>query len=191
MSYQVLSLKLRPQRFDKVVGQMHVTRTLQNAIGLDRVAHGYIFSGPRGVGKTTTARILAKVLNCKNPVENNPCCTCINCKEITQGSSLDVQELDGASNRGIDEMRDLREAVKYPPNSGKYRIYIIDEVHMLTREAFNALLKTLEEPPVHVIFIMATTEAHKVPTTILSRTQRFDFKPISINDISDYLIAPL
>ena len=187
MSYQVLSLKLRPQRFDEVVGQTHVTRTLQNAIGLDRVAHGYIFSGPRGVGKTTTARILAKVLNCKIPKDNNPCGTCVNCTEITQGSNLDVQELDGASNRGIDEMRDLREAVKYPPNNSKYRIYIIDEVHMLTREAFNALLKTLEEPPPHVIFIMATTDAHKVPATILSRTQRFDFKHISINDISEYL----
>ena len=187
MSYQVLSLKLRPQRFDEVVGQTHVTRTLQNAIGLDRVAHGYIFSGPRGVGKTTTARILAKVLNCKNPKDTNPCGTCVNCTEITQGSNLDVQELDGASNRGIDEMRDLREAVKYPPNNSKYRIYIIDEVHMLTREAFNALLKTLEEPPPHVIFIMATTDAHKVPATILSRTQRFDFKHISINDISEYL----
>ena len=187
MSYQVLSLKLRPQRFDEVVGQTHVTRTLQNAIGLDRVAHGYIFSGPRGVGKTTTARILAKVLNCKNPKDNNPCGTCVNCTEITQGSNLDVQELDGASNRGIDEMRDLRESVKYPPNNSKYRIYIIDEVHMLTREAFNALLKTLEEPPPHVIFIMATTDAHKVPATILSRTQRFDFKHISINDISEYL----
>ena len=187
MSYKVLSLKLRPQRFDEVVGQTHVTRTLQNAIGLDRVAHGYIFSGPRGVGKTTTARILAKVLNCKNPKDNNPCGTCVNCTEITQGSNLDVQELDGASNRGIDEMRDLREAVKYPPNNSKYRIYIIDEVHMLTREAFNALLKTLEEPPPHVIFIMATTDAHKVPATILSRTQRFDFKHISINDISEYL----
>ena len=187
MSYQVLSLKLRPQRFDEVVGQTHVTRTLQNAIGLDRVAHGYIFSGPRGVGKTTTARILAKVLNCKNPKDNNPCGTCVNCTEITQSSNLDVQELDGASNRGIDEMRDLREAVKYPPNNSKYRIYIIDEVHMLTREAFNALLKTLEEPPPHVIFIMATTDAHKVPATILSRTQRFDFKHISINDISEYL----
>ncbi|MBC8255991.1 MAG: DNA polymerase III subunit gamma/tau [Candidatus Marinimicrobia bacterium] len=191
MSYQVLSLKLRPQRFDEVVGQTHVTRTLQNAIGSDRVAHGYIFSGPRGVGKTTTARILAKVLNCKNPPENNPCGSCVNCTEITQGSNLDVQELDGASNRGIDEMRDLREAVKYPPNSSKYRIYIIDEVHMLTKEAFNALLKTLEEPPPHVIFIMATTDAHKVPATILSRTQRFDFKQISINDISDYLIKIL
>jgi len=187
MSYQVLSLKLRPQRFDEVVGQKHITRTLQNAIGLDRVAHGYIFSGPRGVGKTTTARILAKVLNCKNPQENNPCGTCINCTEITQGSNLDVQELDGASNRGIDEIRDLREAVKYPPNNGKYRIYIIDEVHMLTGPAFNALLKTLEEPPPHVIFIMATTDSHKVPATILSRTQRFDFKHISVNEISDYL----
>ena len=187
MSYQVLSLKLRPQRFDEVVGQTHITRTLQNAIGLDRVAHGYIFSGPRGVGKTSTARILAKVLNCKNPQENNPCGTCINCAEITQGSNLDVQELDGASNRGIDEIRDLREAVKYPPNNGKYRIYIIDEVHMLTGPAFNALLKTLEEPPPHVIFIMATTDSHKVPATILSRTQRFDFKHISVNEISDYL----
>ena len=191
MSYQVLSLKLRPQRFDEVVGQLHVSQTLQNAIGLDRVAHGYIFSGPRGVGKTTTARILAKVLNCVNPIDNNPCNTCSNCNEITQGRNLDVQELDGASNRGIDEMRDLREAVKYPPNSGKYRIYIIDEVHMLTGPAFNALLKTLEEPPPHVIFIMATTDAHKVPATILSRTQRFDFKHISINDISDYLIRIL
>ena len=187
MSYQVLSLRLRPQRFDEIVGQTHITRTLQNAIGLDRVAHGYIFSGPRGVGKTTTARILAKVLNCKNPQENNPCGTCINCTEITQGSNLDVQELDGASNRGIDEIRDLREAVKYPPNNGKYRIYIIDEVHMLTGPAFNALLKTLEEPPPHVIFIMATTDSHKVPQTILSRTQRFNFKHISVNEISDYL----
>ena len=191
MSYQVLSLKLRPQRFDEVVGQFHVIRTLQNAMELQRVAHGYIFSGPRGVGKTTTARILAKVLNCENPENNNPCGTCVNCTEITKGSSLDVQELDGASNRGIDEIRELREAVKYPPNRGKYRIYIIDEVHMLTGPAFNALLKTLEEPPPHVIFIMATTDAHKVPATILSRTQRFDFKPISNNDISDYLVQIL
>ena len=191
MSYQVLSLKLRPQRFDEVVGQLHVTRTLQNAMEIQRVAHGYIFSGPRGVGKTTTARILAKVLNCENPENNNPCGTCVNCTEITKGSSLDVQELDGASNRGIDEIRELREAVKYPPNRGKYRIYIIDEVHMLTGPAFNALLKTLEEPPPHVIFIMATTDAHKVPATILSRTQRFDFKPISNNDISDYLVQIL
>jgi len=187
MSYQVLSRKWRPQRFDEIVGQVHITRTLQNAISMDRVAHGYLFSGSRGVGKTTTARILAKALSCKNIQENNPCNTCITCKEITQGSSLDIQELDGASNRGIDEIRGLREAVKYPPNISPYRIYIIDEVHMLTREAFNALLKTLEEPPPHVIFIMATTDAHKVPTTILSRTQKFDFKPIAINPMSEYL----
>jgi len=187
MSYQILSRKWRPQRFDEVVGQIHITQTLQNAIGMDRVAHGYIFCGPRGVGKTTTARILAKVLSCENSLDRNPCNKCANCIDITKGSSLDVQELDGASNRGIDEMRDLREAVKYPPNRGEYRIYIIDEVHMLTREAFNALLKTLEEPPPHIIFIMATTDAYKVPATIVSRTQKFDFKPISVNDISTYL----
>ena len=187
MSYQVLSRKWRPQRFDEIVGQVHITRTLQNAINMDRVAHGYLFSGARGVGKTTTARILAKALSCKNIQENNPCNNCVTCKEITQGSSLDIQELDGASNRGIDEIRGLREAVKYPPNNSPYRIYIIDEVHMLTREAFNALLKTLEEPPPHIIFIMATTDAHKVPTTILSRTQKFDFKPIAISPMSEYL----
>ena len=187
MSYQVLSRKWRPQRFDKVVGQNHITRTLQNAIGMDRVAHGYLFAGPRGVGKTTIARILAKVLSCENPQDKNPCNKCTNCRDINRGSSLDVQELDGASNRGIDEIRGLREAVKYPPNNNKYRIYIIDEIHMLTREAFNALLKTLEEPPEHIVFIMATTDAYKVPTTILSRTQKFDFKPISVNNISTYL----
>ncbi len=187
MSYQVLSRKWRPQRFDEVVGQIHVTRTLQNAMSMDRVAHGYIFAGPRGVGKTTTARILAKVLNCEQVQDNNPCSTCSTCVEITQGSSLDVQELDGASNRGIDEIRELREAVKYPPGKGKYRIYVIDEVHMLTGPAFNALLKTLEEPPPHVIFIMATTDSHKVPATILSRTQRFDFKSIAQNEIEAFL----
>ncbi|MDP6570112.1 MAG: DNA polymerase III subunit gamma/tau [Candidatus Marinimicrobia bacterium] len=191
MSYQVLSRKWRPQHFDEVVGQSHVTRTLQNAMGMDRVAHGYIFAGPRGVGKTTTARILAKVLNCEQVKNNNPCSTCSTCVEITQGSSLDVQELDGASNRGIDEIRELREAVKYPPNKGKYRIYIIDEVHMLTGPAFNALLKTLEEPPPHVIFIMATTDSHKVPATILSRTQRFDFKSIAQSEIEAFLIKIL
>ena len=187
MSYKVLSLKLRPQIFNDVIGQEHVTKTLQNAINLNRLAHGYIFAGPGGVGNTTTARILAKALNCQNIDECNPCGSCSNCIEITNGSNLDVQELDGASNRGIDEIRDLRESVKYPANRGKYRIYIIDEVHMLTREAFNALLKTLEEPPSHVVFIMATTESHKIPQTILSRTQRFDFKPISINNINNYL----
>ena len=187
MSYQVLSRKWRPQSFGDVVGQEHVTQTIQNAIKLERIGHGYIFTGPRGVGKTTVARVLAKVLNCKEPQDNSPCNTCSYCKEITDGRSMDVLELDGASNRGIDEIRELRESVKYPPNSGKYRVYIIDEVHMLTKEAFNALLKTLEEPPPHVVFILATTDPHKVPQTILSRTQRFDFRRLSIKLISNHL----
>ena len=187
MEFQVSARKWRPQKFSELIGQEHIVRTLRNAIELGKISHAYLFSGTRGVGKTTTARILAKALNCEQQKDNNPCGICISCIEITKGNNLDVQEFDGASNRGIDEIRELREAVKYPPNKGKYRIYIIDEVHMLTREAFNALLKTLEEPPSHVIFIMATTDAHKVPPTILSRTQRFDFKHISINDISNYL----
>ena len=191
MSYKVLSRKWRPQLFYDVIGQNHVTKTLQNAIQKNRVAHGYLFSGPRGVGKTTTARILAKTLNCENVTNNNPCNKCMNCKNITMGSCLNVQELDGASNRGIDEIRELREAVKYPPSNGKYRIFIIDEVHMLTKEAFNALLKTLEEPPSHIIFIMATTDDHKVPITIRSRTQKFDFKLISKDKISNFLIKIL
>ncbi len=187
MSYQVLSRKWRPQDFEDVVGQTHVTQTLQNAIKLNRIGHGYIFTGPRGVGKTTVARILSKAINCKTPKDLNPCNTCTICSEITDGSSLDVLELDGASNRGIDEIRELRESVKYPPNSCNYRVYIIDEVHMLTKEAFNALLKTLEEPPGHVVFLLATTDPHKVPQTILSRTQRFDFKRLSLTLISDHL----
>ena len=191
MSYQVLSRKWRPQSFGDVVGQVHVTQTIQNAIKLERIGHGYIFTGPRGVGKTTVARVLAKVLNCKDPQNNNPCNACSQCKEITDGRSMDVLELDGASNRGIDEIRELRESVKYPPNSGKYRVYIIDEVHMLTKEAFNALLKTLEEPPPHVVFILATTDPHKVPQTILSRTQRFDFRRLSIKLISGHLVEVL
>ena len=191
MSYQVLSRKWRPQNFGDVMGQEHVTQTIQNAMKLDRIGHGYIFTGPRGVGKTTVARVLAKVLNCKNPKENNPCNACAYCEEITGGRHMDVLELDGASNRGIDEIRDLRESVKYPPNSGEYRVYIIDEVHMLTKEAFNALLKTLEEPPEHVVFILATTDPHKVPQTILSRTQRFDFRRLSIELISNHLIEIL
>ncbi|MBT5077631.1 MAG: DNA polymerase III subunit gamma/tau [Candidatus Marinimicrobia bacterium] len=191
MSYQVLSRKWRPQNFGDVVGQGHVTQTIQNAIKLERIGHGYIFTGPRGVGKTTVARVLAKVLNCKNPKENNPCNVCGHCEEITDGRNMDVLELDGASNRGIDEIRELRESVKYPPNSGNYRVYIIDEVHMLTKEAFNALLKTLEEPPAHVVFILATTDPHKIPQTILSRTQRFDFRRISIELISNHLVEIL
>ncbi|NOZ09017.1 MAG: DNA polymerase III subunit gamma/tau [FCB group bacterium] len=187
MSYQVLSRKYRPMVFEGITGQQHVTRTLQNAIRLNRVAHGYLFTGPRGIGKTTAARILAKSLNCQNYKDDNPCGICVNCVEITEGRSIDVLEIDGASNRGIDEIRDLREAVKYHPATGKYRIYIIDEVHMLTHQAFNALLKTLEEPPPHVIFIMATTDPQKIPLTILSRTQRFDFKRLTTEDIVTYL----
>jgi DNA polymerase-3 subunit gamma/tau len=183
MSYQVTARKWRPMVFEDVVGQSHVTSTLRNAIATNRVAHAYIFSGTRGCGKTTTARILAKALNCLSPVDRNPDNTCEICQAITSGRSLDVIEIDGASNRGVEEIRNLRESVRYTPTHGKYKIYIIDEVHMLTKEAFNALLKTLEEPPSHVIFIFATTEVHKVPMTILSRCQRFDFRRISIDEI--------
>ena len=183
MSYKVLSIKYRPQQFGDVVGQDHVTTTLRNAILRDRLGHGYIFTGPRGVGKTTSARLLAKALNCEQGQNGEPCNTCVRCVEITEGRSMDVQEIDGASTRGIDSIRELREVVKYPPTNSKYRVYIIDEVHMLTKEAFNALLKTLEEPPDHVLFIFATTEPHKVPPTILSRCQRFDFKRIGSKDI--------
>ncbi len=178
MSYEVLARKWRPQLFHDVIGQEHVTETLINAIKTGRLAHAYLFSGPRGVGKTSVARILAKAMNCEKGKPGIPCNKCNSCVEVTGGSSVDVQEIDGASNRGIDEIRELRENVKYMPSSSKYRIYIIDEVHMLTLPAFNALLKTLEEPPSHVKFIFATTEPHKVPVTILSRCQRFDFKRI-------------
>ncbi|MBW1800776.1 MAG: DNA polymerase III subunit gamma/tau [Deltaproteobacteria bacterium] len=183
MSYEVLARKWRPQVFSDVIGQEHVTETLMNAIKNDRLAHAYLFSGARGVGKTSVARILAKAVNCGSGEPGIPCNQCHSCKEITGGSSVDVQEIDGASNRGIDEIRELRENVKYMPSSGKFRVYIIDEVHMLTKEAFNALLKTLEEPPAHVKFIFATTEPHKVPVTIISRCQRFDFKRIPVNGI--------
>ena len=187
MSYQVLARKWRPQTFDEVVGQEHVTRTLKNALELGRVAHAFLFSGPRGVGKTSVARILAKALNCAQGPTPMPCNQCQSCQEITQGHSLDVLEIDGASNRGIDEVRELRENIKYLPAHGGYKVFIIDEVHMLTKEAFNALLKTLEEPPAHAIFILATTEAHKVPVTILSRCQRYDFKRLTTAAIQEHL----
>jgi DNA polymerase-3 subunit gamma/tau len=183
MSYIVFARKWRPQDFDEVVGQDHITTTLKNAIRLNRVAHAYLFTGPRGIGKTSTARILAKALNCQEGPTVNPCNRCSPCKEISEGRSLDCIEIDGASNRGIDEVRNLRENVKFSPSSGKFKIYIIDEVHMLTQEAFNALLKTLEEPPPHVKFVFATTQPHKLPLTIASRCQRFDFRRISIDEI--------
>ncbi|MFA5143544.1 MAG: DNA polymerase III subunit gamma/tau [Candidatus Omnitrophota bacterium] len=187
MSYIAFARKYRPQVFDDIIGQSHVTTTLKNAITQDRVAHAYLFSGPRGVGKTTAARILAKALNCEKGPIPKPCNVCASCKEITQGSSLDILEIDGASNRGIDEIRNLRDNVKFAPSKGKFKVYIIDEVHMLTSEAFNALLKTLEEPPRHVKFIFATTQAHKVPPTILSRCQRFDFRRIGTSLIVENL----
>jgi DNA polymerase-3 subunit gamma/tau len=180
MTYEVFARKWRPQVFEDVIGQEHVIHTLVNAITSDRLAHAYLFSGPRGVGKTSIARILAKALTCAEGKPGIPCNRCHSCLEITQGSSVDVQEIDGASNRGIEQIRELRENIKYMPSSSRYRIYIIDEVHMLTLPAFNALLKTLEEPPAHVKFIFATTEPHKVPVTILSRCQKFDFKRIPL-----------
>ena len=179
MSYLVLARKWRPQYFREVAGQSHVTLTLQNAIKANRIPHAMVFCGPRGVGKTTVARILAKALNCENGPAPEPCNQCPSCRQIAQSTSMDVYEMDGASNRGIDEIREIREKVKYLPSSSKYKIYIIDEVHMLTKEAFNALLKTLEEPPPHVIFIFATTEPHKIPSTIMSRCQCYPFRRIS------------
>jgi DNA polymerase-3 subunit gamma/tau len=178
MSYLVFARKFRPQRFEEVVGQEPITRTLQNAIREKRIAQSFLFSGSRGVGKTSTARILAKALNCEKDIVTEPCGECISCREIAQGTSLDVLEIDGASNRGIDNIRELRENVKFRPASARFKVYIIDEVHMVTQEAFNALLKTLEEPPEHVKFIFATTEIHKVPATILSRCQRFVFRKV-------------
>src|SRR6478672_6663470 len=187
MSYQVIARKYRPQRFSDVVGQEHVTQTLRNAIEQNRIAHAYLFVGPRGTGKTTIARIFAKALNCTGGPKADFLEDDQRCVEITEGRSLDVLEIDGASNRGIEEIRALRDTVRYAPASGKFKIYIIDEVHMLTKEAFNALLKTLEEPPEHVKFIFATTEAQKIPITILSRCQRFDFAGISQTAIQSRL----
>ncbi len=186
-NFLVTARKWRPQKFEEVVGQEHITTTLKNAIKNNRIAHAYLFAGPRGVGKTTTARILAKALNCLNPIDGEPCNECEMCKSFLNSQSLDVIEIDGASNRRIEEIRSLRESVKYAPTKGKYKVYIIDEVHMLTTESFNALLKTLEEPPEHTLFIFATTDVHKVPLTIVSRCQRFDFRRIELNTIKDLL----
>ena len=181
--YEVLARKYRPQNFSELAGQEHVSRTLQNAIDSGRVAHAFLFTGARGVGKTSTARIMAKTLNCEKGVTHEPCNVCPQCIEITKGTSTDVFEIDGASNNGVDDVRDLRDNIKYLPSHSRYRIIIIDEVHMLSTNAFNALLKTLEEPPEHVKFIFATTEPHKLPVTILSRCQRFDFKRVTLPKI--------
>ncbi|MBD3409126.1 MAG: DNA polymerase III subunit gamma/tau, partial [Ignavibacteriales bacterium] len=189
MAFEVTARKYRPQRFDEVVGQEHITTTLKNSIAADRVAHAYLMTGPRGVGKTTTARILAKALNCLDESNAEPCNSCEMCEAIQRGQLMDIVEIDAASNRGIDEIRSLRESVKYAPTKGKYKVYIIDEVHMLTRESFNALLKTLEEPPSHTVFVFATTDAHRVPTTIVSRCQRYDFRRISADEIKTLLAS--
>lgn len=187
MSYLVLARKYRPQTFDEVIKQNHVTQTLTNAIKSRRVAHAILFTGPRGTGKTTVARILAKAMNCKEGPTPMPCNTCRSCREITSGNAVDVFEIDGASNNGVEQIRSLRENINYMPAHSPNKIYIIDEVHMLTISAFNALLKTLEEPPSHVMFIFATTEPHKIPITILSRCQRHDFKLIDIESISNHM----
>ncbi|HLV00176.1 MAG TPA: DNA polymerase III subunit gamma/tau [Acidobacteriota bacterium] len=187
MTYQVIARKWRPQRFEDVVGQQAVTRTLQNAIQSERIAHAFLFSGVRGVGKTSTARILAKALNCKEGPTAQPCGTCISCKEITEANSVDVLEIDAASNTGVDNIRELRESVRYGTARDRFKIFIIDEVHMLSNAAFNALLKTLEEPPPHVKFILATTEHHKIPVTITSRCQQYEFRPIPFPLILDHL----
>lgn len=187
MSYMALYRKWRPDVFDEVKGQEHIVTTLRNQLTHDRIGHAYLFCGTRGTGKTTLAKLFAKAVNCEHPVDGSPCGECPSCKAIASGSSMNVIEIDAASNNGVDNIREIRDEVQYSPTEGKYKVYIIDEVHMLTKEAWNALLKTLEEPPSYVIFILATTEPHKIPITILSRCQKYDFRRISIDTISDRL----
>ena len=195
MSYQVIARKYRPKRFADITAQEHITRTIQNSLRLGRVGHGYIFSGLRGVGKTTAARVFAKAVNCSRMIDDaqylkdvtEPCGECESCRDFEQGASLNISEFDAASNNSVDDIRLLRENVRYGPQKGRYRVYIIDEVHMLSTAAFNAFLKTLEEPPAHVIFIFATTELHKIPPTIASRCQRFNFKRIPLDEIEKQL----
>ncbi len=188
MSYMALYRKFRPDQFDEVKGQEHIVTTLKNQLMADRIGHAYLFCGTRGTGKTTVAKLFAKAVNCEHPIDGSPCGECASCKSIRDGSSMNVIEIDAASNNGVDNIREIKEQVQYSPTEGKYKVYIIDEVHMLSIGAFNALLKTLEEPPSYVIFILATTEAHKIPITILSRCQRYDFKRISIDTISKRLL---
>ena len=187
MAYQALYRKWRPDNFEDVKGQDHIVTTLQNQIKADRIGHAYLFCGTRGTGKTSIAKIFAKAVNCEHPINGSPCNECESCRAIATGNSMNVIEIDAASNNGVDNIRQIRDEVQYSPTQGKYKVYIIDEVHMLSIGAFNALLKTLEEPPSYVIFILATTEAHKIPVTILSRCQRYDFHRISIETISDRL----